>query len=92
MYLYLLGENLDIGLVEYFEDINIENILRMLELLKNNGNYIKVMKNIEMINFVVIWVYIFNLFYNFKFCKILWIMYNIFCKIILRSNIINWIK
>lgn len=35
--MYLLSENLDIGLVEYFEDINIENILRMLELLKNNG-------------------------------------------------------
>lgn len=33
-YVYLLGVNLDIGLAEYFEDINIENTLRMLESLK----------------------------------------------------------
>lgn len=46
-YVYLLGVNLDIGLAEYFEDINIENTLRMPESLKNNGNHIKVMKNIE---------------------------------------------
>lgn len=90
--MHLLGENLDIGLAEYFEDINIENTLWMPESLKNNGNHIKVMKNIETTNFVVIWVYIFNLFYNFKPCKILWIMYNTLCKIILRSNTINWIK
>lgn len=37
----------------------------MPESLKNNGNHIKVMKNIETTNFVVISVYIFNLFYNF---------------------------
>lgn len=43
----------------------------MPESLKNNGNHIKVMKNIETTNFVVISVYIFNLFYNFKPCKIL---------------------
>lgn len=52
--MYLLGENLDIGLAEYFEDINIENTLRMPESLKNNGNHIKLMKNIETTNFVVI--------------------------------------
>lgn len=54
--MHLLGENLDIGLAEYFEDIliNIENTLRMPESLKNNGNHIKVMKNIETTNFVVI--------------------------------------
>lgn len=33
-YVYLLGVNLDIVLAEYFEDINIENTLRMLESLK----------------------------------------------------------
>lgn len=68
---------------EYTENVRV---------IKNNGNHIKVMKNIETTNFVVIWVYIFNLFYNFKPCKILWIMYNTLCKIILRSNTINWIK